>query len=330
MASFQIGSEIAAPLSLTAPFPVDARNVANSVEQVLTEYPSSCRYLGLKIWIENENKLYVFSKHILSDGTESTGLTDDDFQPFESGGKSVVVDPVLSLTSTNAIQNKVVSAQFKLKQDKLVLGENLDKEIEEDSDNPISSSAVYKAVRGLKGELLYRGYYKNYASLSEITGVVPNDFVTVENDETKDGKKTKYIYGSLDDGTLGWIFDGYLGSTEVQINDDGISNSEVWSSKKTNEEIMKQHQPYQAGIPLVAGEMYIESNALYRCLVDVSSDENLAFALLPDGTMELVIGNGDIKQCEYDEVSETLILNKLTMDEITYNESTQVLNIFQT
>ena len=36
MASFQIGSEIAAPLSLTAPFPVDARNVANSVEQVLT------------------------------------------------------------------------------------------------------------------------------------------------------------------------------------------------------------------------------------------------------------------------------------------------------
>lgn len=330
MASFQIGSEIAAPLSLTAPFPVDARNVANSVEQVLTEYPSSCRYLGLKIWIENENKLYVFSKHTLSDGTESTGLTDDDFQPFESGGKSVVVDPVLSLTSTNAIQNKVVSAQFELKQDKLVLGENLDEEIAEDSDNPISSSAVYKAVRGLKGELLYRGYYQNYAALSEITGVVPNDFVTVESDETKDGKKTKYIYGSLDDGTLGWIFDGYLGETDVQINDDGISNSEVWSSKKTNEEIMKQHQPYQAGIPLVAGEMYIESNALYRCLVDVSSDENLAFALLPDGTMELVIGNGDIKQCEYDEVSETLILNKLTMDEITYNESTQVLNIFQT
>ena len=120
------------------------------------------------------------------------------------------------------------------------------------------------------------------------------------------------------------------GSTEVQINDDGISNSEVWSSEKTNEEIMKQHQPYQAGIPLVAGEMYIESHSLYRCLVDVSSDENLAFTLLPDGTMELVIGNGDIKQCEYDEASETLYLNKLTMDSIEYNESTQTINIFET
>lgn len=330
MATFLNGSQFSTALTLKSPRPLDSRSSANTVEEVLTEYPTSCRYLGMQVWIEAENRCYVFSKHTLEDGTESTGLTDNDFQPFESNGKSVVVDPVLSLTSTNAIQNKVVSAQFELKQDKLVLGENLDEEITEDSDNPISSSAVYKAVRGLKGELLYRGYYQNYAALSEITGVVPNDFVTVESDETKDGKKTKYIYGSLDDGTLGWIFDGYLGETDVQINDDGISNSEVWSSKKTNEEIMKQHQPYQAGIPLVAGEMYIESNALYRCLVDVSSDENLAFALLPDGTMELVIGNGDIKQCEYDEVSETLILNKLTMDEITYNESTQVLNIFQT
>ena len=94
--------------------------------------------------------------------------------------------------------------------------------------------------------------------------------------------------------------------------------------------IEKQHQPYQAGIPLVMGEMYVESHSLYKCLVDIPAEENLAFSLLPEDTMELVVGNGDIKQCEYDEVSETLILNKLTMDEITYNESTQVLNIFQT
>lgn len=329
MASFQIGSEIAAPLSLTAPFPVDARNVANSVEQVLTEYPSSCRYLGLKIWIENENKLYVFSKHILSDGTESTGLTDDDFQPFESGGKSVVVDPVLSLTSTNAIQNKVVSAQFKLKQDKLVLGENLDEEIAEDSDNPISSSAVYKAVRGLKGELLYRGYYQNYAALSEITGVVPNDFVTVESDETKDGKKTKYIYGSLDDGTLGWIFDGYLGETDVQIDDLSVSQGAVWSSFKTKETIDKQYQLYSPAISLKKGEYYIENHALYKCLQDISAEQNTGFTFLPDGTMELVIGNGEIKQCEYDEPSETLFMNKLTMDMVEYSEDTMTLNIFE-
>jgi len=328
MAKFLVGSQVSAPLSLRAPYSLDSRATANTIEEVLTQYPVSCRYLGMKVFVETENKYYVFSKHQLPDGTMSTGLTDDDFRPFES---QIDVDNVLSDTSQNPVENRIITGQINTLQKKLVIGENLDDELSEESENPITAKGVYNALKSVRGELTYRGYYPDRASLDTITGAVVNDFVTVENDEDFGNQKTKYIYGTVDDeGNLGWVFSGYLGSTEVQINDDGISNSEVWSSEKVSNEIEKQHQPYQAGIPLVMGEMYVESHSLYRCLVDVSSDENLAFTLLPDGTMELVIGNGDIKQCEYDEPSETLYLNKLTMDSIEYNESTQTINIFET
>ena len=328
MASFLTGAQISAPMTLKAPYGIDSRSTANTVEEVLTQYPASCRYLGMKVFIEAENKFYIFSKHDLGDGTTTTGLTDDDFRPYES---QIDVDNVLSDTSQNPVEIRIITGQLNTLQKKLVVGENLDDELSEESENPITAKGVYNALKSVRGELTYRGYYPDRASLDAITGVVVNDFVTVESDEDFGNQKTKYIYGTIDDeGNLGWVFGGYLGSTEVQINDDGISNSEVWSSEKVNEEIMKQHQSYQAGISLVAGEMYIESHSLYRCLVDVSSDENLAFTLLPDGTMELVIGNGDIKQCEYDEPTETLYLNKLTMDSIEYNEATQTINIFET
>lgn len=328
MATFMQGAQLSSGFILKSPRPIDTRDAANTIEEVLTQYPASCRYLGMKVFIETENKYYVFSKHQLPDGTMSTGLTDDDFRPFES---QIDVDNVLSDTSQNPVENRIITGQLNTLQKKLVVGENLDDELSEESENPITAKGVYNALKSVRGELTYRGYLPDYDSISTITGAMPNDFVTIESDENFGGQKTKYIYGTIDDeGNLGWVFGGYLGSTEVQINDDGISNSEVWSSKKTNEEILKQHQSYQAGIPLVAGEMYIESHSLYRCLVDVSSDDNLAFTLLPDGTMELVIGNGDIKQCEYDEPSETLYLNKLTMDSIEYNESTQTINIFET
>lgn len=330
MATFMQGAQLSSGFLLKSPRPIDTRDSANTIEEVLTQYPASCRYLGMKVFIETENKYYVFSKHQLADGTMSTGLTDDDFQPFDPGSK-IDIDSVLSDTSENPVQNKIITAQLETRQKKLVVGENLDDELSEDSENPITSKGVYNALKSVRGELTYRGYFPDRASLDTITGAVVNDFVTVENDEDYGNQKTKYIYGVIDDeGNLGWVFSGYLGSTEVQINDAGISEGSVWSSSKTNEEIMKQHQPYQSGIPLVMGEMYVESHSLYKCTQDITSDENLAFTLLPEGTMELVIGNGDIKQCEYDETSETLYLNKLTMDSIEYNENTQTLNIFET
>ena len=323
MATFMKGAQLSSGFILKSPRPIDTRDAANTIEEVLTQYPASCRYLGMKVFVETENKYYVFSKHQLPDGTMSTGLTDDDFRPFES---QIDVDNVLSDTSQNPVENRIITGQLNTLQKKLVIGENMDETPVEDSELPISSGGVAKALAGLRGAMNYKGFYGTYADALLITDMVQGDWITISADETHNGQKSKYIYSTED----GWVYNGEVAETQVEIDDSSISESEVWSSKKTNEEILKQHQSYQAGIPLVAGEMYIESHSLYRCLVDVSSDENLAFTLLPDGTMELVIGNGDIKQCEYDEPSETLYLNKLTMDSIEYNESTQTINIFET
>lgn len=323
MAKFLTGAQVSSPFTLKAPYGLDSRSTANTIEEVLTQYPASCRYLGMKVFVETENKYYVFSKHQLPDGTMSTGLTDDDFRPFES---QIDVDNVLSDTSQNPVENRIITGQLNTLQKKLVVGENMDETPVEDSELPISSGGVAKALAGLRGAMNYKGFYGTYADALLITDMVQGDWITISADETHNGQKSKYIYSTED----GWVYNGEVAETQVEIDDSSISESEVWSSEKVNEEIMKQHQPYQAGIPLVAGEMYIESHSLYRCLVDVSSDENLAFTLLPDGTMELVIGNGDIKQCEYDEPSETLYLNKLTMDSIEYNESAQTINIFET
>ncbi len=324
MASFLTGAQISAPMTLKAPYGIDSRSTANTVEEVLTQYPVSCRYLGMKVFVEAENKFYIFSKHELDDGTMSTGLTDEDFQPFDPGSK-IDIDSVLSETSENPVQNKVVTAQLETRQKKLVIGENLENSVVLDSENPITSGAVASALEGLRGQLNYKGYYATYEEMSNVIDAVLNDWCTVGSDETHDGQKSKYIY----DGTQ-WVYNGEVAEAQVELDDTTISDSNAWSSKKINETIDKQHQSYQAGIPLVMGEMYVESHSLYRCTTDIASEDNLAFGLLPDGTMELVVGNGDIKQCEYDEHAETLLLYKLTTDSIEYNETTMTLNIFET
>lgn len=279
MASFQIGSEIAAPLSLTAPFPVDARNVANSVEQVLTEYPSSCRYLGLKIWIENENKLYVFSKHILSDGTESTGLTDDDFQPFNVG-KNITIDSTLSENSKNPVENRAIKSALDLKQPKLVVDENMDSTVVEDSINPITSGGVYKAINGLRGQLNYKGFYSSYAEMIAVTDAVLNDWCTTI-DETHGGQKSKYIYGTE------WVYNGEVSEASVQIDDVDVSSDKVWSSKNTKEKIDEIYQEYKPSIAIVGGKKYIHAYSIYEAKVDIPAEENITW---DESKFDLVVG----------------------------------------
>lgn len=279
MASFQIGSEIAAPLSLTAPFPMDARNVANSVEQVLTEYPSSCRYLGLKIWIENENKLYVFSKHTLSDGTESTGLTDDDFQPFNVG-KDITIDSTLSENSKNPVENRAVKSALNLKQSKLVVDENMDSTVVEDSINPITSGGVYKAISGLRGQLNYKGFYSSYAEMIAVTDAVLNDWCTTI-DETHEGHKSKYIYN----GT--WIYSGEVSEASVQIDDVNVSSDKVWSSKNTKEKIDEIYQEYKPSTTIIGGKKYIHAYSIYEAKVDIPAEENITW---DESKFDLVVG----------------------------------------
>ena len=149
MATFMQGSQFSTALTLKSPRPLDSRGSANTIEEVLTEYPTSCRYLGMKVFVETENKYYVFSKHQLPDGTMSTGLTDDDFQPLEANG-SIEIDGVLSNVSKNPVENRVIYAHMDSLQKKLVVGENMDETPTEGSQSPISSDGVAKAISGLR------------------------------------------------------------------------------------------------------------------------------------------------------------------------------------
>ena len=56
MATFMQGSQFSTALTLKSPRPLDSRGSANTIEEVLTEYPVSCRYLGMKVFVETENK----------------------------------------------------------------------------------------------------------------------------------------------------------------------------------------------------------------------------------------------------------------------------------
>lgn len=282
MAKFLVGSQVSAPLSLKAPYGLDSRSTANTIEEVLTQYPVSCRYLGMKVFVETENKYYVFSKHQLPDGTMSTGLEDDDFRPFESDA-SISVDDELSEFSKNPVENRIVKASLGLKQDTLVAGENMDTAPTLDSEKPITSGAVATALEGLRGQLNYKGYYATYEEMSLVIDAVLNDWCTVGSDETHDGQKSKYIY----DGTQ-WVYNGEVAETEVEINDtDEVTVDAVWSNKYTKEKIDAIYKNYEPATTIVGGEKYIYSYSIYEALVDIPADENLAW---DDTKFELLVG----------------------------------------
>lgn len=282
MAKFLTGAQVSSPFTLKAPYGLDSRSTANTIEEVLTQYPASCRYLGMKVFVETENKYYVFSKHQLPDGTMSTGLADDDFRPFESDA-SISVDDELSEFSKNPVENRIVKASLGLKQDTLVAGENMDTAPQLDSQNPITSGAVATALEGLRGQLNYKGYYATYEEMSLVIDAVLNDWCTVGSDETHDGQKSKYIY----DGTQ-WVYNGEVAETEVEINDtDEVTVDAVWSNKYTKEKIDAIYKNYEPATTIVGGEKYIYSYSIYEALVDIPADENLAW---DETKFELLVG----------------------------------------
>jgi len=282
MAKFLTGAQVSSPFTLKAPYGLDSRSTANTVEEVLTQYPASCRYLGMKVFIEAENKFYIFSKHNLGDGTTTTGLTDDDFRPYETDA-NVSVDDALSEFSKNPVENRVVKASLGLKQDTLVAGENMDTAPTPDSENPITSGAVASALEGLRGQLNYKGYYANHEEMSNVIDAVLNDWCTVGSDETHEGQKSKYIY----DGTQ-WVYNGEVAETEIEINDtEEVTVDEVWSNKYTKEKIDAIYKHYEPSIAIIGGEKYIYSYSIYEALVDIPADENIAW---DETKFELMVG----------------------------------------
>lgn len=80
-------SEVFNSLAQKGGRPLDSLACANTVSEVLSA-DVLIRYVGMKVFIEDENEYYYFSKHQKPDGTISTGVEDSDFQPY-SGGAAV-------------------------------------------------------------------------------------------------------------------------------------------------------------------------------------------------------------------------------------------------
>ena len=80
MAFFRNGSEISMPLLIPSNSPLNAKEVADSVAQVLSDLPVDERYVGMAIFCEAENKVYRFTKHDDGTGTLTSGVEDSDFR----------------------------------------------------------------------------------------------------------------------------------------------------------------------------------------------------------------------------------------------------------
>lgn len=80
MAFFRNGSEISMPLLIPSNSPLNAKEVADSVAQVLSDLPVDERYVGMAIFCEAENEVYRFTKHDDGNGGLTSGVEDSDFR----------------------------------------------------------------------------------------------------------------------------------------------------------------------------------------------------------------------------------------------------------
>lgn len=66
--------------------PIDSRYVIESIDNLGTDIPKAVRYVGLKVWIKNINRFFIFK----------TGIEDNNFVPFNQTD-IVVIDSVSDL-----------------------------------------------------------------------------------------------------------------------------------------------------------------------------------------------------------------------------------------
>ena len=101
---FNMGNQVMFPFKSNSPFPVDSKLVAESVTQALT-LPTSSRFVGMPVFIINENKWYSFKGSI----------DDSSLSPIEGGASSDLSFELFSETKTYAVDDYVVH-DFKLYQ----------------------------------------------------------------------------------------------------------------------------------------------------------------------------------------------------------------------
>ena len=101
---FNVGNQVMFPFKSNSPFPVDSKLVAESVAQALT-LPTASRFVGMPIFIINENKWYSFKGSI----------DDSSLSAIEGGASSDLSFELFSETKTYAVDDYIVH-DFKLYQ----------------------------------------------------------------------------------------------------------------------------------------------------------------------------------------------------------------------
>ena len=99
MAQFLNGSQLQMPLKTISNQPLNAKEVANNVAEVLANLSIQERYVGMAIFCEAENKVYRFTKHDNGNGGLTSGVEDSDFRPDTM---SVNTDTLIEVVGTLA------------------------------------------------------------------------------------------------------------------------------------------------------------------------------------------------------------------------------------
>ena len=232
MAQFLNGSPLQMPLKTDSNQPLNAKEVANSVAQVLSDLPMAERYVGMAIFCELENKVYRFTKHDDGNGGLTSGIEDSDFRvDTMSVNTDVLIEIVSALPTPNA--------------------DNLGKYVLLSTDNKI-----YKCMLDIDGvtykwvDITKKGIeiVDNYSLLPTVTEdticYVVNDYIDTTVIPNITHKKGFYLW-----------------------HDDTI-NPPVWTLISSSDNEIPE---WETGHDYVIGDLVQESGSVYECIVNHTS-----------------------------------------------------------
>ena len=232
MAFFRNGSEISMPLLIPSNSPLNAKEVADSVAQVLTDLPVDERYVGMAIFCEAENKVYRFTKHDDGNGGLTSGVEDSDFRPDTM---SVNTDTLIEVVGTLATPTATDLGKYVLlSTDNVIYKCMLD-----------IDGVTYKWVNVTKKGI---EIIENYSLLPTVTDdticYVVNDYTDTAVTPNVTYKKGFYLW-----------------------HNDGINTPKWTLISSSNNEIPE----WKSGYDYIVGDLVRESGNIYKCIKDHTS-----------------------------------------------------------
>ena len=232
MAFFRNGSEISMPLLIPSNSPLNAKEVADSVAQVLTDLPVDERYVGMAIFCEAENKVYRFTKHDDGNGGLTSGVEDSDFRPDTM---SVNTDTLIEVVGTLATPTATDLGKYVLlSTDNVIYKCMLD-----------IDGVTYKWVNVTKKGI---EIIENYSLLPTVTDdticYVVNDYTDTAVTPNVTYKKGFYLWHNDGINTPKWVLISY-------------SNNEI--------------QEWKSEYDYIVGDLVRESGNIYKCIKDHTS-----------------------------------------------------------